>query len=520
MLASLFNKFTSVGFKRDENGSIIVFVMVVFSIMMMVGGAGVDLARYEFSRSTLQYNLDRAVLAAASLKQTQDPTTVVNDYMSRIVTNEEFEVTVTSSVHDYSRTVSASAVANVDMWFLSMAGVSHLPAKVVSVAQEQKTNLEISLVLDVSGSMGSNNRLANLKVAAKEFVDILLADIEEDSVSISIVPFNSNTAPSQGLFDAINVAQTHTNTTCLDFSNASFGNTAVDPAVSQAQAEFTSYYGGFQSPHLPSSSCNDEGYFEIMPYANEANALHTKIDSLQAAGNTAGHVGIKWGLALLDPKFQSVVDDLIVGGDVDAGLTRLPVAYSDTETRKIIVMMSDGANTTEFRIGDTYGTGPSPMMEVATGAASFLHYLASTDGSQYYSVADDVWISAAVFNALSTTLPTYLGTRQMDWPEAWGNMSTTYYNNVMNDAGPSNDFLGGTARNGSEADPLMLNSCAAAATEGVTVYTIGFEMSASSVETLRDCASSVSHFYDANGTQISEVFGAIATSILKLKLTN
>ncbi|MEJ6709988.1 MAG: Tad domain-containing protein [Amylibacter sp.] len=73
MLASLFNKFTSVGFKRDKNGSIIVFVMVVFSIMMMIGGAGVVLARYEFSRSTLQYNLDRAVLAAASLKQQQYP---------------------------------------------------------------------------------------------------------------------------------------------------------------------------------------------------------------------------------------------------------------------------------------------------------------------------------------------------------------------------------------------------------------------------------------------------------------
>ena len=362
--------------------------------------------------------------------------------------------------------------------------------------------------------------MVNLKVAAKEFVDTLLTDIEEDSVSISIVPFNSNTAPSQGLFDAINVNQTHTNTTCLDFTNASFGIAAIDPAVSQAQAEFTSYYGGFQSPHLPSSSCNDKEYFEIMPYANDAATLHTKIDSLQAAGNTAGHVGIKWGLALLDPKFQSVVDDLIVDGDVDAGLTRLPVAYSDMESRKIIVMMSDGANTTEFRIGDTYGTGPSPMMEVATGASTFLHYLASADGSQYYSVADEAWISDTEFDALSTTLPSYAGTRQMDWPEAWGNMSTTYYNNVINDAGPSNDFLGGTARNGAEADPLMLDSCAAAANSGVTVYTIGFEMNASSVETLRDCASSVSHFYDANGTQISEVFSAIATSILKLKLTN
>lgn len=88
MLASLKNKFTISKFKRDENGSIIVFVMVVFSIMMMVGGAGVDLSRFEYTRSTLQYNLDRAVLAAASLRQEQDPAVVVHDYMSRVMTNE------------------------------------------------------------------------------------------------------------------------------------------------------------------------------------------------------------------------------------------------------------------------------------------------------------------------------------------------------------------------------------------------------------------------------------------------
>ena len=236
MLASLMNKFTKSNVNCDETGSIFCFTMVVFSIMVLCGGAAIDLVRYENSRSTLQNSLDRAVLAAASLKQVQAPEIVVTDYMSRILTNEPFELNITSDVADYSRRVSATATAEVDMWFLSMAGINKMPTKVSSSAQESKSNLEISLVLDVSGSIGSNNLLVNLKVAAKEFVNTMLADIEEDSVSISIIPFNSNTAPSQGLFDAINVLQTHDYTNCLDFTDASFAQAAIDPAVPVSQA--------------------------------------------------------------------------------------------------------------------------------------------------------------------------------------------------------------------------------------------------------------------------------------------
>ncbi len=519
MLASLKNKMTKSEFNRDENGSIIVFVMVVFAIMMMVGGAAIDLARYENTRSTLQYNLDRAVIAAASLKQERDPSVVVEDFMSRVVMNEEFEISVDSSVADYSRRVSASAHSDVPMWFLSMAGVNKLSARARSAAQEQRSNLEISLVLDVSGSMGSNNRLVNLKKAAKEFVTTMLTDVEAHSVSISIIPFNSNTAPSRELFKAINVNQTHDYTTCLDFEDDSFAQAAIDPDESHAQAVFTSYYGGLNSAHLASSSCNDEGYFEIMPYADNEAQLHAKIDSLQAAGNTAGHVGIKWGLALLDPEFQPVVDNLIIDGEVNSGLTRLPVAYGDEDTNKIIVMMSDGANTTEFRLGAQYNSGASQMYEVTQTGGDPILFLRTQNGQDYFNTTDNVWISRADFLALDTTLAGFTGSRRMMWPEAWGHMSTTYFAAAMQDTGPSNDFLSGAARNGWEANPLMSDSCTAAADQGVTVYTIGFETNDAAETELRNCASSVSHFYDADGTQISEVFSAIATSILKLKLT-
>ena len=53
----------------------------------------------------------------------------------------------------------------------------------------------------------------------------------------------------------------------------------------------------------------------------------------------------------------------------------------------------------------------------------------------------------------------------------------------------------------------------------MTVYTIGFETSTAGSAALADCASSPSHFFNAAGTQISEVFAAIASDITQLKLT-
>jgi hypothetical protein len=65
----------------------------------------------------------------------------------------------------------------------------------------------------------------------------------------------------------------------------------------------------------------------------------------------------------------------------------------------------------------------------------------------------------------------------------------------------------------------MQDQCDAAMASGVIVYAIGFETDSSTSQKLEDCASTPSHYYNAEGTQISTVFAAIASSIQKLKLT-
>lgn len=546
-------KFAWNPFRRDEDGSIIVFVMVVFSAMFLVGGTAVDLARHENLRSTLQYNLDRAVLAAASLKQQEDPDVVVADYMSKVVTISDFTLDVDYTVAINAREVEATATAELDTWFLSMAGIDTMPITAHSAAEERIPNLEISLVLDVSGSM-SGQKIANLKVAAKEFITTMLDGVDEDSVAISIIPFNHNVAPNDAIFDNITIAQTHNLSNCLEFEDADFRSTGIDPTEAQTQAIFTSLYGSFQDFTSGYETCFAQPWFEIMPYSDNEAALHAKIDSLQAGGWTAGHLGLKWGLALLDPLFQPVVDALIAQGVVDAGFHEMPVDWAEPQTLKVVVFMGDGANTYEFLFGDRYRGDDSPLWEVVEEEpGQFTHltyygrtyygsryerycgysgvtcyygdpvqvtnfYLKSETSSNYLEIDDNEWISESEFLSKTPGQNGVISVQRLTWEEAWGHMPANWYDQKTGGRA-FNDLVYNSSRSTSEADDVMEDACDAARDAGIVVYTIGYETDQTTSDKLRDCATTSAHYYDAEGTNISTVFAAIASSIQKLKLT-
>lgn len=68
------------------------------------------------------------------------------------------------------RNVNAKALADAKPFFLHVIGINGLKAPGASTAEQRVNNVEIVLVLDVSGSM-SGTKITNLKSAAAEFVD-------------------------------------------------------------------------------------------------------------------------------------------------------------------------------------------------------------------------------------------------------------------------------------------------------------------------------------------------------------
>jgi hypothetical protein len=177
---------------RREDGTITTFALMIFILMVAVAGIAIDIMRYETQRVQLQYTLDRSVLAAASVTQPLNPVDVVENYFE-ISGLENYRLTIDVEEGLNFRRVEAYAELEINTLFMHMFGVRVLTSPAEGAAEERIRNVEVSMVLDISGSMGWNSKLTNMQNAAREFVTTVLQANESDSgnlVSISIVPYN------------------------------------------------------------------------------------------------------------------------------------------------------------------------------------------------------------------------------------------------------------------------------------------------------------------------------------------
>ncbi len=356
-------------FRKAEEGSATVLTFFIFMFMVVMAGIGIDMMRFEMERARLQATLDAAVLAGAGAPFGQDPKAIVQDYflkseMSDFLNDFE-EGDVVTSLNASS--VHASAQMTMDTYLMKLSGVESLTAIAAATAETRIPKLEIALVLDVSNSMNNNNKIGNLRTAAKDFVTTILDSADEGNAVISIVPFSTSVAPSDGIFDALLVDQKHSYSNCLVFDDDDYNNTALvtDTAAASSsitlqpieQAIYTSRFDSnngtgteFGIDYLNQSwrSCFTEDGYRIKPFSASESELHTSINNMIADGNTTGSLGIKWGAAMLDPTFRDVNAALIASSDMDASLDTVPVDYDEGDTVKAIVMMGDGQNTTTY----------------------------------------------------------------------------------------------------------------------------------------------------------------------------
>jgi Flp pilus assembly protein TadG len=568
-------------FRREDEGAMVIFSLFIFVVMLAMGGIGIDVMRQEMERARLQATLDRAVLAGAGAPEGTDEDgikTIVEDYfdksgmrnyLNEIDTDGEGKDDIVTSLN--ATKVSASGQMTLDTLLMKLSGVKTLTAAGAATAEVRTPKLEIVLVLDVSGSMGRNNKLRNLKTAAKDFVSTVLGQSDPGNTVISIVPFSWSVTPSQGLYEALAVDEKHTYSTCLrfkdkDFNHASLtsGASATSNGIPVDQMIYTSLYGGWQNLSRTWRSCFTDDYMRILPYSIDEAALHGKIDSLQASGNTSGQQGMKWGAALLDPTFRTkgVTSNLIDTGEMEASLTTVPADYTEPETLKVVVMMGDGQNTTSYFFDTSppeYRGKHSDLFKVQHQEQEFdyafdiynpsrewhqswveqycyigwlecvykvdgpivsSYYLRDPSPERYRDLEDNEWLSKQEFEAIEDQ-EGFVSKEQLDWEEAWGLMSPDFYRDTTGSSGPWTDYRNSEYLNGSMKDVRMRNVCTATKDEGVVVYTIGFEVNkGGTAETeLRGCATTPAHYYRAEGVNINDAFNSIASNVKNLRLT-
>lgn len=447
-------------FVREEDGVMTYFSFCMLFMMLLVGGIGVDLMHNEMERTKLQATVDRAVLAAADLDQSLDPEAVVNDYFDKAGLSEYLSsVTVDEGLN--FRTVQAVASTTTKTRFMKFMGVDELPVPAIGSAEERVSNVEISMVLDISGSMNQNNKMANLRDAANTFIDEVLKPENEDLISVNLVPYTAQVNVGEGIFDELSVSRVHPYSECVDFTASDFETAQISMSAAYEHAQHFESGWDWSYP-IGNPGCPQQEYEKVMSFSQSPAELKGRVAQFQPRANTSIHLGMKWGTAMLDPSFRPITQALSLNGQVDAAFGNRPVSYDDDETLKTIILMTDGQNV------DTYRIQP--------------WYYANDNHENHWAHYPLFWY-----------LNNYVGSNWSSW----------YY----------------TKYSASQADTMLGNVCKAAKDNGIIVWSVGFEVTDYSATVMKNCASSPSHFFRVEGVQIEEAFEAIAKQINQLRLT-
>ena len=424
-------------FNEDRSGTIAVIFALTISLFLIVAGSGTDYLRLSSAKAQQQAAIDAAVLAAGRVLQvTGDADAAIEAARQHFDRNKSLitvrDVTKFKIVADGTivRATCDSAVATP---FWRFAGIAELPIRIaaeakLSVGNNSKTNFEISMMLDVTGSM-SGNKLKNMKLAAKDLIDIVVwKDQSQYTSKIALVPF----AP------AVNVGQYFEAVTGKN--PAGSAGTPATPAMAPCvvdRADSHRYTDTAPGPgawiptwndskrsHAGKTNCTPT--VAIMPLTNDKDALKSHVDSFKSDAATAGALGTAWAWHMISPDWASIWPQ-----------ASQPAAYSD--------------------LTELNSRGNPVLRKIA---------ILLTDGD---------------YNR-------YAGSEQS--PETVSNHAKEI--------------------------------CKAMKAKGITVYTIGFSIGSSGTayETMRDCATTPSHFFNSkSGDQLRQAFREIALQIATLRIS-
>ena len=392
-------------FANDTRGTTaLIFALTLIPVVATVGAA-VDYGRALRDRAQMQNTLDSAVLAAGRKYQvTQEKVAsemAGTEHIDRTLAISSPLASRTVTINETSLRVRAEAVANIASPFLSILGWNTLTVAAASeaalaVGGNAETNLEIAMMLDVTGSMGGQ-KIIDMKTAAKDLVDIVVWDDQSRYTSkVALAPFSAR----------VNVDTHIQNVTGLA---ASSGGNKLRKCVTERTGthEYTdaspgpgAWFNGYNGTRTGSSNYSSSGNCttpssRIIPLTSSKTTLKSHIDSFSATGTTAGHLGTAWAWYLLSPNWHSIWP-----------VSSRPAAYNTPDTQKIAILMTDGIYNTIG--GVQYGDNSSQAQDASNRAVTLCAAM-KTAGITVYTVGFDLGGSTRAINTLSqcATGPTY-----------------------------------------------------------------------------------------------------------------
>jgi Flp pilus assembly protein TadG len=328
-------------FTRDDRGGVSILFGLSCLILFVIMGIAIDSARYQDLASRTQTGLDGASLAGAKLLADDDVSVAdvqqrARQYFSSVTSTFGVDTASISplqvDVDLATGEVESSVQIKVSNFFATLAGLDRLT--IINRASKvvyDKQNIELALVLDVTGSMNNKNKLGDMKAASADIIDALFdQSVSESHTRIAVAPFSSSV--NVGTFRG-SVADTT-------------GAVADDCVIERADSTDASPSGANRlktapvAPPLGMYSCPDAPIIALQG-RSQADAMKTKINAYLASGWTSGHIGAAWGWYLLSPKW----------GSIFSGASK-PRDYDSNKVIKAVVIMTDGDFNAAYLNGD------------------------------------------------------------------------------------------------------------------------------------------------------------------------
>jgi Flp pilus assembly protein TadG len=255
------------GLRKDRKGSVaITFAFATIPLIIAVGAA-VDYSRANSVKAAMQTALDSTVLMlskdAANLTQDQ-MNTKAYEYFTAMFSRPDASNIVVGATYTTGTgtTLVINASAEVPTKFMGIVGYHTFHINDSSTAKWGYQRLRVSLVLDNTGSMGSDGKIAALKTATKNLLTQLQSAVAIDGdVYVSIIPFSKDVNVGSSNFGASwiywdNAAQTDNSS--WDANNGSCSPSGPSPrsaCLAQPNCSLTSY--------TDQSSCTSNGICSI-----------------------------------------------------------------------------------------------------------------------------------------------------------------------------------------------------------------------------------------------------------------
>lgn len=379
-------------FGGNQRGNVAMMTALVAVPLLGLLGGAVDIVRMNQMRSEIQGVVDAGVLAISEINNKNDPKKTVEQFIEAGLRQTNLDpdaITITVKVSEVLNGKSVDVTADYEMktFFLGMLGMNKMDIKIASSGTQTYSDIEIAMVLDISGSM-KGEKFENMQDAAEDFIDAVLTDSMKEQTTISIIPFSSNVNVGDDFWEFVKKSTVDKNHDtkfsdghkwdgCVEWNVGMFNDDKPSSNSLSVMPRFT------DNPDATLRHC-PESNNEVLYLSNTKSELKDKIDDLTDSRNTALDVGALIGLKVLSPDMKGHLK-----GDQHA---KHPASYN-SGVMKALIIMTDGEATEHKRPND----GCDVLDEVWNSSkkkwysdkCSYQKYDASQNRTNFKAVCDE-----------------------------------------------------------------------------------------------------------------------------------